>query len=75
MNILIVEDDKSLNNGIALSFSSDKIIQACSISEARKVFNAAVELILLDVNLPDGSGLYFCREIRTISKVTMQGKL
>lgn len=43
MNILIVEDDKSLNNGIALSFSSDKIIQACSISEARKVFNAAVE--------------------------------
>lgn len=69
MNILIVEDDKSLNNGIALSFSSDKIIQACSISEARKVFNAAVELIILDVNLPDGSGLYFCREIRTISKV------
>lgn len=69
MNILIVEDDKSLNNGIALSFSSDKIIQACSISEARKVFNAAVELIILDVNLPDGSGLDFCREIRTISKV------
>ena len=69
MNILIVEDDKSLNNGIALSFLSDKTVQAFSILEARNLFNTDIELIILDINLPDGSGLDFCRQIRTMSNV------
>ncbi len=69
MNILIVEDDKSLNNGIALSFLSDKTVQAYSILEARNLFNTDIELIILDINLPDGSGLDFCRQIRTMSNV------
>ena len=69
MNILIVEDDKSLNNGIALSFLSDKTVQAYSILEARNLFNTDIELIILDINLPDGSGLDFCRQIRKMSNV------
>ncbi|MDE6016144.1 MAG: response regulator transcription factor [Acetatifactor sp.] len=66
MKILIVEDDRALNNGIALSLcnAETEIIQAYDIREARGLLNQAVSLILLDVGLPDGSGLDFCREIR-----------
>ena len=69
MRILIVEDDIALNNGIALSLGNDTIIQAFSIKEAREYFNNDIELIILDINLPDGNGLDFCREIRKISNV------
>ncbi|MDO5398184.1 MAG: response regulator transcription factor [bacterium] len=69
MKILIVEDDKALNNGIALSLSNDKILQAFCIKEAGILLNDSIDLIILDINLPDGSGLDFCREIRKTSKV------
>ncbi len=69
MKILIVEDDRALNNGIALSLSSDDILQAFCIGEAEKYLDSSIELIILDINLPDGSGLDFCRRIRERSKV------
>jgi DNA-binding response OmpR family regulator len=68
-NILIVEDDKSLNDGISLSLNTCCCKQAYSISEARRLLDNSIDLILLDINLPDGSGLGFCREIRNTSKV------
>jgi len=69
MKILIVEDDKTLNNGIALSLSSDDILQAFCIEEAGKLLDSSIDLIILDINLPDGNGLDFCRKIRETSKV------
>lgn len=69
MKILIVEDDKSLNNGIALSLSTCQCEQAYSLSEARGLLDNSINLIILDINLPDGNGLDFCREIRKTSKV------
>ncbi len=69
MKILIVEDDRALNNGIALSLSSDDILQAFCIEEANRLLDAGVDLIILDINLPDGSGLDLCRKIRRTSKV------
>jgi len=69
MKLLIVEDDKTLNNGIALSFGSDEILQAYSIREAEKLLDSSVELVLLDINLPDGSGLDFCKWVRRTSRV------
>ncbi|MDE7249212.1 MAG: response regulator transcription factor [Lachnospiraceae bacterium] len=67
MTILIVEDDKPLNDGIALSLNEAKSLQAYNLKEARALLNETVDLIILDINLPDGSGLDFCREIRTFS--------
>ena len=69
MKILIVEDDRTLNNGIALSLNSDDILQAFCIDEAKRLLDSSTDLIILDINLPDGSGLDFCREIRKTSKV------
>ena len=69
MKILIVEDDRALNNGIALSLGGNDIMQAFSLKEAGACFHDGLDLILLDINLPDGSGLDFCRKIREKSRV------
>lgn len=69
MKILIVEDDRALNNGIALSFGNYETVQTYSIKEAEADFNGEIDLIILDINLPDGNGLDFCRKIRKTSKV------
>ena len=64
MKLLIIEDDKALNDGIALSFSGSEILQAYSLEEARRFIDLKPDLAILDINLPDGSGPDFCREIR-----------
>ncbi len=69
MKILIVEDDRALNNGIALSLNGDNILQAFCIEEANRLLDSSIDLIILDINLPDGSGLDLCRKIRQTSKV------
>lgn len=69
MKLLIVEDDRALNNGIALSFGGEEILQAYSIADARRLLDDTVNLIILDINLPDGSGLDFCREVRDGSRI------
>lgn len=69
MKILIVEDDRTLNNGIALSLNNDDILQAFCIEEADRLLDSSIDLIILDINLPDGNGLDFCRKIRRTSKI------
>lgn len=69
MKVLIVEDDRALNSGICLSLGEYKTEQAFSIAEAEKVLDDSFDLIILDINLPDGNGLDFCRKIREKSTV------
>lgn len=64
MKIIIVEDDVSLCSGIAISLGGYDTIQAHSVAEARKFVDATADLIILDINLPDGNGIDFCCEIR-----------
>ena len=66
-NILIVEDDGSLSDGIilALKGSEYSFSQANDIKTARAMTNElAFDLIILDLNLPDGNGLDLLRELR-----------
>ncbi|ETT61000.1 two component transcriptional regulator, winged helix family protein [Paenibacillus sp. FSL R7-277] len=70
--LLIVEDDQSLNKGIALSLAHNElhIEQAYSLAMADQIISSTqIDLILLDVNLPDGSGLDYCERIRGTSQV------
>lgn len=71
-SLLIVEDDTSLSQGIVLSLRQEdyKFTQCYNLREARTCFEQeSYDLILLDVGLPDGNGLDFCREIRKKSKI------
>lgn len=69
MKLLIVEDDRALNNGIAMCFREEETIQAYSLKEAELLLDETVDLLILDINLPDGSGIELCRKIRLSSNV------
>ena len=71
-NILIVEDNIKLNDGICLALqgSDYACIQVDSIQSARmELDKGQMDLILLDVNLPDGNGMDFLVEIRQSSMI------
>ncbi len=64
--ILIVEDDIIICGGVKI-FLEGKGYQAdCaySLAEAREALAQPYHLVILDINLPDGSGIDLCREIR-----------
>lgn len=70
--ILIVEDDAGLNRGIALALNEEKLTfyPAYSLTEARKIWHQEnPDMVLLDINLPDGSGYDFLRDIRKTSEI------
>ncbi len=71
LKILIVEDDKIQNDVLAafLRKDGDDVVSAYTLSEAEEVFDPSFKLVVLDVMLPDGSGIDFLRSIRRISTV------
>lgn len=65
--ILIVEDDRALSEGvsIALKNSEIQIIQSNNLADAETVLiNQGIDLVLLDIHLPDGNGLEFLKKIK-----------
>lgn len=63
----MVEDDKTLANGIVLALrDADKEIEhSYNLETARTMLNGGCyALVILDVNLPDGSGLDLLKEIK-----------
>ena len=70
--VLLLEDDHALSQGIAVALESDELhITKCrTLAQAMEEWNQNLfQLAILDVNLPDGSGLEFLRKIRTESDV------
>lgn len=68
--ILLVEDELKLGKLIADELRSHDydIRWAANANEAHDIFEAGnIDLAILDVNLPDGSGLNLCREFRQLS--------
>ncbi|MFO3665395.1 response regulator transcription factor [Anaerococcus sp. ENR0831] len=67
--ILIIEDDKNLNKGLSIALEKEyEIISLNTISEAKKYIDKA-DLILLDMNLPDGDGLEIIKYTRQTSSI------
>lgn len=65
--LLIVEDDRELNQGLckALAAENRKLISCQTIKAAREqLMCGSVSLVLLDINLPDGSGFELLREVK-----------
>lgn len=68
--MLIVEDDADLREGLAFSFSGDgyEITEAETKREGlREIQEGGYDMVLLDCNLPDGTGFELCREVRRYS--------
>lgn len=65
--IFLLEDDAYLRDGLSemLSGQGYAVKAAETISQAREIIASGVfDLIILDVMLPDGSGLDFCASLR-----------
>ena len=65
--VLVVEDDEMLNAGICFNIQNNnwKALSAQSIAEAKKLIQEnKIDLVLLDVNLPDGNGFEFSKVIK-----------
>lgn len=65
--ILLVEDDKLIAKALTMSlrYKGFEVSSCETIREGMDTFLAkSFDLILLDVNLPDGNGMDLCREIR-----------
>ena len=70
--ILIIDDDRALSDIIKdmLEDYDYRVEQAFSVDEAFEVLtDKKFDLILLDINLPDGDGFMICEELRRVSTV------
>lgn len=69
--ILIVEDDKALAQGLCMTLEQYDCTAAPTLALARQALQeGGWDLVILDVNLPDGSGLELLRARRQNGDVT-----
>lgn len=65
--VLLVEDDPAIARSIVFALERDglRVVHSLLLADARRqIMLARPELVILDVGLPDGNGLDFCRELR-----------
>ena len=70
--ILIVDDDENLSRGMAFAFEKDgySVIQASTLKMAQFEYERnCVDIVILDLGLPDGNGMMLCKSIRDNSNV------
>lgn len=70
--LLLVEDDNALAVAIEFTLNDEgyEVLRVDTVEEGKKaVLNNPFDLIILDINLPDGNGYELCKFIRTKSSV------
>jgi DNA-binding response OmpR family regulator len=71
-NLLLVEDDYALADSLSYYLKSEgyNIFLTSNIKDADKIIeNDKIDLAILDINLPDGSGFDLCKKIRSNSDI------
>ena len=65
--VLLIEDDAVLRGGLTELFTREgyNVISAASAKEAHEMLSSSVNLIVLDVGLPDGDGVSLCQQWRS----------
>ena len=67
MRVLLVEDDEAIAMGLNYSLQKEgyEVVVVKNVAETRSVLNEEkLDICILDINLPDGSGYDLCREIK-----------
>ena len=65
--IMVVEDDLALSAGLCFELDMNGYLTVAAYNTGKARQLAATEdfdLVLLDVNLPDGNGMDLCRELK-----------
>lgn len=64
--ILLVEDDSFLRDGLCEMLGKEgyTVVSVSTVADACRSLDDSVNLIILDVMLPDGNGFDFCESIR-----------
>ena len=68
LNILIIEDEPDIRKNLEYNLSREgySVLTAASIAEAEQlIYSNNLSLILLDLMLPDGSGLDLCKKMKS----------
>ena len=72
MNILVIEDEPDIRKNLEYNLSREgfKVSTAGSLKDGLKSLDSnTYSLILLDLMLPDGSGLDLCKKIKSNSSL------
>ncbi len=67
-HILVVEDEPDINKTVSYNIANEglKPLSALNLTEAESYISSNnVSLIILDLMLPDGSGLDFCKKLKS----------
>jgi two-component system phosphate regulon response regulator PhoB len=67
-HILVVEDEPDINKTVSYNIANEglKPLSALNLSEAESYISSNnISLIILDLMLPDGSGLDFCKKLKS----------
>lgn len=70
-NVLLVEDDPQISKSLSMSlrYSDYEVAVAETIGDAwSKMAAMTYDILLLDVNLPDGTGMELCEKVRAAGK-------
>ena len=70
INVIIVDDHKVVTKGFEHLINESGVAQvtgkAYSVAECRNILaKIQADVLLLDINLPDGNGIDLCTEIKT----------
>ena len=71
MKILVIEDEPDIRRNLEYNITREgyNVLTAASLSEAEHIVNKqSISLILLDLMLPDGSGLELCKKLKANSE-------
>ena len=72
MKILIIEDDAGLSRGISFAFEQDgwMVFTTQTIKGGHMLLEREKpDALILDLNLPDGDGIDFCKKVRSRSDI------
>lgn len=69
-HILLLEDDETIAFGIerAMKKEGSTTVWCRTLKEAQSCLDEKTDFVLLDLNLPDGNGFSFCRQVKAFDE-------